>query len=159
MDDEDYERVSAHRWTVSSQRRADGSTRVYVKRSIRVPGRHQTTQYLHRFIMDAPVGMEVDHINGIRTDNRICNLRECTNTQNGQNILAASPLSSCGLRGVVLDKRRGTWRAEITVNGRCRFLGTFKDKHEAHVAYLKAKEKYHIPCGRTLGHVAEVANG
>lgn len=85
---------------------------------------------------------EIDHINGDKSDNRLCNLRECTPAENGQN-LAAPASSSCGLIGASWGKHQGRWRAQITVNGRKQHLGYFDDKWAAHRAYCEAKERLH----------------
>lgn len=68
----------------------------------------------------------VDHKNGVRSDNRIENLRECTQTQNNQNSkLRAS--SKSGFKGVVKDKRTGKWESFISLNKKKKFLGYFED--------------------------------
>jgi len=77
--------------------------------------------------------LEIDHINGIRDDNRIENLREVTGTQNNFN--------RKGVKGYT--KRGNKYQAKITVKGRETMLGLFNTTEEAHNAYLIAKEKYH----------------
>lgn len=89
-----------------------------------------------------PAG-QVDHINGLRTDNRICNLREATNAQNCQNIRSARHHSRSGLLGASFHKGAGKWRSTINVDCRQVHLGFFATAEEAHAAYLKAKAELH----------------
>lgn len=84
---------------------------------------------------------DVDHINGIRTDNRWANLRTATRSQNLQNLRAAKSNSKTGLLGV--SPYNGTFRASIKHNGKQITLGRFSCPHAAHAAYLKAKAELH----------------
>lgn len=68
--------------------------------------------YVHRVILGAMAGEEVDHINGDKRDNRRSNLRIVTHAQNHQNRDRHPD------RGVCYDKARGRWKARVTVNGR-----------------------------------------
>jgi len=65
---------------------------------------------------------QIDHINGDKTDNRIKNLREATNAQNGKN-LKLSAKNTSGICGVSFDRQTGKWRATIKVDGKQRCLG------------------------------------
>lgn len=87
-----------------------------------------------------PIGC-IDHINGIRNDNRISNLRDVSVAINMQNQISANSSSSSGLRGV--SKHKHGYQARIQANGVPTYLGYFKDMHEAHVAYLSAKKSLH----------------
>ena len=84
----------------------------------------------------------LDHINGNRSDNRICNLREASHQQNMKNRKIRLD-NSCGYKGVGPNKHCKTWRARITVNGRPINIGHFKSKEEARDAYIEAAKKYH----------------
>jgi len=77
---------------------------------------------------------QIDHINGIKTDNRFSNLREVTNKQNAQNRTRT---------GAYLLKGTDKWIANITTNNKKKHLGTFSTKEEAMKAYREAKKKYH----------------
>jgi len=94
---------------------------------------------------------EIDHRNGIRSDNRWNNLRKATRAENGQNISMRSDNTS-GLPGVSWDKRRLKWRAYININGHQIALGYFPDKANAGIAYIKAKNRIHTfnPVARTI---------
>ena len=78
---------------------------------------------------------EIDHINGIRNDNRICNLRAVTRSQNQWNRKTA--------KGYTWFKINNKWRAQIYLNSKKIHLGYYNTEQEARQAYLNAKEKYH----------------
>lgn len=92
----------------------------------------------HRFAwycINKKCGNVIDHINGIRDDNRICNLREITNQQNHFNRPNA--------KGYYWNKNRNKWHATIEINYQKKHLGVFNTEQEARNAYLAAKEIYH----------------
>ena len=101
---------------------------------------------LHRLIWMMKTGTwptgEIDHINGVRDDNRWVNLRQCTSSENKQN-LGIRKNNTSGHAGV--SKKRGmeAWQANITVNKKQIFLGIFYSLEEAAEAYRRAKLKYH----------------
>jgi len=82
---------------------------------------------------------QIDHINRIRTDNRISNLREATNKQNHQNKSKPSNNTS-GHPGVSWYKRDSKWKAKITHNQKHIHLGYFATIEEA-LSARKAAEK------------------
>ncbi|MFK5282518.1 HNH endonuclease, partial [Lacticaseibacillus paracasei] len=78
----------------------------------------------------------LDHINGLRDDNRFSNLRESSVVLNGQNRrLAARSKSSCSLLGAYILKKTGRAYSRIRVQGQMVNLGTFSTPEEAHAAY------------------------
>lgn len=86
---------------------------------------------------------EIDHINGIKTDNRICNLRPSTRKENMQNLRNANKNNSTGFLGVSFDKRANKFTAQIHINGKQKKLGTFNNPEDAHNCYLIEKTKIH----------------
>lgn len=75
----------------------------------------------------------IDHINGIRSDNRISNLRDVTNRQNHQN----RKIHIDGkLVGTYFNKKINKWQAFISISGKKKFIGNFNNQTEAHQAYL-----------------------
>lgn len=84
---------------------------------------------------------QIDHINGIRTDNRLINLRPANNSQNQQNKLTKLN-GKAGLRGVSLLPN-GRYKARIKVDRRYIFLGSYDTAESAHEAYLEGKKIYH----------------
>jgi hypothetical protein len=107
------------------------------------------TYRVHRLVWlwvygEWPTG-EIDHINGIRNDNRITNLRSVTRNVNNQNLKKAQRNNrSSGLLGAYKKKNR--WQAQIMINGVGTTLGTFDTPEEAHAAYLQAKRLHHPGC-------------
>jgi hypothetical protein len=92
---------------------------------------------VHRLIMNPPRDMDIDHINGMRHDNRIENLRICTRQQNLRNMRAPDRNTS-GFKGVSFFKRDGTWEAYLNYEGKKHRIGYFKNKIDAANAYNKA---------------------
>lgn len=84
---------------------------------------------------------QLDHINGVRDDNRISNLREVTTSENGQNQRRAQSDNKIGLLGVSM--LNGKWRASIMAKGIKYYLGTYETPQIAHEVYLQAKRKLH----------------
>lgn len=84
---------------------------------------------------------EVDHINGVRNDNRLTNLRSVTRADNGRNLCRRRD-STSGVTGVYWDKRWRKWRAEIKVDYRPLYLGHFHKRESAIAARKDAERKY-----------------
>jgi len=93
---------------------------------------------------------QLDHTNGVRTDNRIVNRRAVSATGNGQN--QAMPASNTsGVLGVSWVPAKNKWRAQIRVDGRVQHIGLFTNKEDAALARLSASTKhgYHPNHGRS----------
>lgn len=84
----------------------------------------------------------VDHINGVRHDNRISNLRLCDHYGNSRN-KGVSKRSKSGVKGVYWNKQLGKWHAQIEACGLQRHLGFFTDIEEARIAYINASNLHH----------------
>ncbi len=107
-----------------------------------------------------PDDMQIDHINGIKTDNRPENLRLANNSENQCN--SKSRPGKSGLRGVDWSIQMGRWRAKIMKNKRTIHLGYFHDKHEAYSAYCLAASEIHGQFSNTESRLADskaVGNG
>lgn len=108
-----------------------------------IGGRHNKEHvFMHRFIMMAPEGLEVDHINGNRLDNRECNLRIVTPSKNQYN-RRMQRNNKTGYKGVSFDRSRGKFMASISANGKQINLGRFKTAEEAARAYNQAALELH----------------
>ena len=86
--------------------------------------------FLHRLIMRPPKGFCVDHINGDATDNRRCNLRLATNSQNGMNAGRRKDNRS-GQKGVGWNKTLGVWTVRARANNNYVMAKSFKNKEDA----------------------------
>jgi hypothetical protein len=106
------------------------------------------TQYLaHRVAWamvngEVPACMSIDHVNGVRTDNRIKNLRLATAAENSRN-QGLKQANTSGFKGACFDRRKGKWMAHITVNSKFNFLGYFGSASDAHDAYVTAAARLH----------------
>lgn len=114
-------------------------------RYIRVDG---TLYACHRLAVlfsfpDADQTMHVDHINGIRADNRLGNLRLATRSENMQNMTAAKPYGRSKYVGVHFDPQTGKWKTAIRIGGKSKHLGRFDTQEKAHAVYVEAKRKFH----------------
>jgi hypothetical protein len=129
VDDEDYEYLNQWKWFYARCGYATGHVNC-----------HSKTVYMHRVIMETPTGMETDHVNGDKLDNRKNNLRMCTSQQNKANKTKENNNTS-GYKGVTWDKSRKTWNAKIMINYKCINLGRFVNIVDAARAYDEAATK------------------
>lgn len=117
----------------------------YVK--ICLLGKHRSAHrlawmYVHKHYPTS----SIDHVNGNKSDNRICNLRMATGRQNSENRVGPTKHNSTGFLGVTWSKEKLKFVAKIVVCGKSKHLGTFDSPKIAHEAYLVAKRKYHEFC-------------
>lgn len=96
---------------------------------------------LHRYVMNCPDDMEVDHKKHDKSDNRKENLRIATRSQNMMNH-CINKNNTSGTTGVKQYGTNGKWSADITVNGTRIYLGTFDNLDDAIKARKEAEEKY-----------------
>jgi hypothetical protein len=89
---------------------------------------------------------EIDHINGNRMDNRLCNLRNVSHKLNSQNVRKPPSHNSTGFLGVSYFKASKKYSSYITIDGKKKHLGYFHNPDEAHQVYLQAKRKAHTSC-------------
>jgi hypothetical protein len=104
-------------------------------------GGHPITVLMHRLILAAPVGWQVDHRNGDGLDNRRGNLRLSTSGQNQANADLRSD-SVSGVRGVSWESQTQRWRARLRFDGVDVSLGRFETIEEAAEVYAEAANRY-----------------
>lgn len=139
LDAEDYEHLGQYKWHAWRSARSGA---FYARRNILI-GTKRTVVYLHRQVMGLSAGdlRQVDHINQAATlDNRKCNLRIASVSQNLQNARVRSDNSS-GYKGVSWCRSRKKWKAEIHKDRQYIFLGYYSSKEEAASAYRQAAQK------------------
>jgi len=133
VDDEDFEELNKHKWRAMNNH---GRGWYAVRRSSSCNGKWHTI-YMHREIMNAQPGQEVDHRNRKGLDNQRKNLRFCTCSQNQANAKKRVRCSS-QYKGVNWNKQHDKWQAYIKVHGKQAYLGYFDDEIAAACAYDKA---------------------
>jgi hypothetical protein len=97
---------------------------------------------LHRLIAATPDGMDTDHIDRDKTNNRRGNLRHATRSENMYN---AGPRkdNTSGYRGVHWHPQTGKWRVRIWANKKCIHVGLFSNKSDAIAAHKAAVTELH----------------
>lgn len=132
VDDEDYDELSLVKWHADN--------RGYAVRCVRFPiGPRKIL--MHRHIMQTGRGIEVDHIDGNRLNNQRSNLRTATSAENKRNQRPTRGGSS-KYKGVTWNTRLQRWVAQIGVNRKSIYIGSFKDETEAAKAYDKAARQH-----------------
>jgi len=97
-------------------------------------GTHLLQHQLGWYLFNKEIVTQIDHINSVRDDNRISNLRSVTNQQNQFN---RDP------KGYYWNKSTSKWKSGIRLNGKYIYLGLFDNEEDARQSYLKSKEIYH----------------
>lgn len=124
----------------------DGSGYIRISISLPVEGRKVVHLRAHRIAFVIHYGrwplVHIDHINNVKNDNRISNLRECDDAQNIKNSKRRST-NTVGLKGVTFISKTNRFRAQIVCDYKLKFLGEFATAEEAHAAYCKAATELH----------------
>lgn len=124
VDNEDFTKLSKYSWHYNKG---------YARCAISQDGK-QKIERMHSFLMKTPKGMDTDHINGNKLDNRKSNLRICTRSQNKIN-QGLSRNNTSGFIGVHWHRPLKKWRAQISILNKKKHIGVFKTKEEAAKAY------------------------
>ena len=128
IDNEYFEILSKFSWFF-----VDG----YVCTNLNIGGKIEKV-FLHRMITGAPQNKYIDHINNNKLDNRLCNLRYCTNGENVKNNLRSR------YKGVHFHRASGLWRSKIKYMNEWLELGYYKTEDEAAEAFNRAVDFYKL---------------
>ncbi len=137
VDDADYAELMKHKW-YANQRHGIW----YAYTNIRT-GNKRITISMHRFLLNPPKNMQIDHKNHNGLDNRRCNIRICTHAQNIQNQRRKRGSKTSKYKGVFWNKKESYWYVQIKQNGKKLNLGSFHNEIDAAKTYdKKAKELF-----------------
>lgn len=132
IDEQDLSLIKQHNWVIDS--------RGYLVWKTMDKYRKNITKIFHRIVMDTPKGMDTDHINGNKLDNRRSNLRICTHKENCQNVNKRLNTHSV-YKGVTKDIKAKTNQWVAYVGGMR--IGQFSTELSAAMAYdIWAKDHY-----------------
>ncbi len=135
VDDEDFDELSKYTWYLDERKNTS-----YAKTFVCKDGKRVKTG-MHRLIMKAKKGQDIDHRDRNGLNNRKYNLRLCTNQQNSMN--RDTNYGTSKYKGVWWHKRDKRWYSGIQLNGKQIHLGSFKDETLAAEAYnIKANELF-----------------
>lgn len=123
VDDEDFDYFNQWKWSF------DGGYAIRMS---------PKKTYLHRLVNKTPDELETDHKNMDKLDNRKCNLRSCSGSQNQANKPYAQKNKKSSFRGVNWFKRDSNWQAQIGGKKNKKHIGYFKKEEDAAIAYNKA---------------------
>lgn len=133
VDDEDYGWLNQWKWYAIKHRNTFYATR---HRKI-INDKKRSLVRIHRLIINAPKGIDVDHFDTDGLNNQRCNIRLCTNQQNCMNRKPQKNATSI-YKGVVWRKDHDIWAAQIGFNRKNIHLGYFDFESKAAFAYNKA---------------------
>ncbi len=137
VDDEDYDWLMQWKWYANF----DYHNWYAVRKGTKEKGKKRPMIRMHRVIMGAQAGQEIDHENGDGLDNQKHNLRFCTHPQNNYN--RANFHHTSKYKGVSWKTAKGKWYVAIRHKGKHIFIGMYVDEDEAGRAYdEKAKELF-----------------
>lgn len=151
FDKEDYEKVKLHNWSISKclNKNSNLTPHFYASATVYDSGKGKTRKthgiLMHRYLMDAPKGKSVDHVNAItdnENDNRKSNLRICTQSENRQNYKGINPNNTSGYIGVTWNKVNEKWQAYVHGKYKYYNMGSYDDINDAVAARRRGEELY-----------------
>jgi hypothetical protein len=135
---EDFRRVMKHKWCLHQAT----LSKTYAQSNMKINGKWKRV-LLHRFLMNAQPGQQVDHKDRDGLNNTRENLRFCTHAQNLHNSPAhVSKNKTSRFKGVSWSKVMKKWHAQIMVSRKYHSLGYFHSEEEAARAYDDASRKH-----------------
>ena len=130
VDDADFDWLNQWKWCLNAQ--------LYVIKSAGIKNKKIR---MHRLILNPPIGMFCDHIDGNKRNNQRNNLRICSISENGMNSKKRSN-SESKFKGCRYNKINKNYNAEIKAKNKRIFLGCFKTEIDAALAYNEAAKKH-----------------
>lgn len=138
VDDDMFDYLNQWKWFANLQ-----NGKFYARTNIPKINGKRSSLLMHRLILNLHnTKLQVDHLNHSTLDNRKCNLRACTQSENLQNCNIYSNNKS-GYKGVSYSKTNKKWQVSIGVNKDKVYLGCFINLKDAARAYNAAAVKYH----------------
>ena len=131
VDDEDYAELIKHKWCATQKHGI-----WYARTKIRM-GNKLIAISMHRFLLNPPKDMQVDHKNHNGLNNRRINIRICTHAQNIQNQRRKQSSKTSKYKGVFWHAKNKYWYVQIKQNGKKISLGAFGNEIEAAKTYDK----------------------
>ena len=142
IDAADAALVSGRNWCAKPTFHKDGRVRsVYAQTFVTKNGKG-TSAYIHQIILAADAGSLVDHVDGNGLNNRRCNLRFASLSENQHNRYVNTN-SRSGVKGVYWERRNRKWRAIFRAHGRKICVGYFQTITDAKAAIIAARIAYH----------------
>lgn len=129
IDDKDYKYFKQFKWFTDH------------KGYVLTTDKKASQKQLHRCIMKCPKNREIDHINGNKSDNRRCNLRISTSSQNKMNMKKRKGTSN--YKGVSWKTQNNKWVSQIRFKTKKLHLGYYNLEKDAAIAYNKAAIKFY----------------
>lgn len=126
VDDADFDWLDSFKWYLHEKGYAINTKRVR----------------MHRLVNGTLKGLQTDHINGNKLDNRRSNLRSCNNSENHYNIKLMSNNTS-GHKGISWSKAAKKWHAYINKDSKRTYLGIFDNLADAIQVYEEAAAELH----------------
>jgi hypothetical protein len=138
VDDDMYDYLNQWKWFANLQ-----GKKFYARTNIPNKKGKRGSMLMHRLILNMLNSkLQVDHLNHYTLDNRKCNIRICTQSDNLKNRII-NKNNSTGYKGVVYNKSNKKFIAKIGVNKNIIYIGCFIDPKDAAKAYNAAALKYH----------------
>jgi len=141
IDEADAERVLVYKWFASKDKTYSGGGKFVAKRNVVHKGK-RTVESMHKFIMNTPESLCIDHIDRNPLNNTRKNLRLSTKAENLRN-RSKQVNNKSGYKGVCWNKQAQKYHAQITHKGKRIHLGYYRNAEDAARVYdLKAKELF-----------------
>lgn len=127
IDEENLEKVNKYTWFETEEG--------YIRANFKSDDGKRFGVLLHRYLTNAPEDMVVDHKDRNPLNNKIENLRICTNAQNSRNRSIHTDKESSKFKGVYFNKKKKVWESAIGFEGSQIYLGSFDSEENAAVIY------------------------